>query len=211
MKFNPYEDAKKKLEVVQVKYDLGKSNSQIAEEMGISRASVSYYLKKLGVSRTRVVQKDGKACKVCIVCFMKPPADALQLVCTSPICLNTFMQTMLCEHSITARFSTDNWPVPVDSATKIALDIQKYLSFRAPEDARVCVLHSVTKLLASLADHIRFHAYHLVWKHSSKKRRPPAVLWRDDEEQKRQKLRKEEEDFLRRNENSEDLLSRRIR
>lgn len=176
MKFTPYEDSKRKMEVIRIKHDLGESTKQIAEELGTSPQVVSYYKAKMGLTRSRLPSK-GRI-PICIICRKNTLSDVLPHVCNDPACVSIFLKTLECANSVMAKYDHYSRPVQVDSETKIALDIQRRMSFRAPDGAKVCMLHGVTRLLSSLSDHILFHKYHQY----INKGRPPKTLWKDEDE-----------------------------
>lgn len=207
MRYNPYIDAKRKMEVIKIKHDLGKGTKEIAEDMAITMQSVSYYKAKMGLTRPKLPAKN--RIPVCIVCRRNTLSDVLPHVCNDPACVAIFLKTMECANSITARYDDDSRPTPVDSDTKIAIDIQRRLLFSAPEGAKVCMLHGVTRLLSSLADHILFHKYHQYT--NGPRGRPPKTLWKDMNEYRLYKMHQKDKKYAQRDMYSERPNPRRPR
>jgi len=208
MAYFPYVDSRRKAEVIAVKFDLGKTNKEIAREMKLAPTQVSYYLKKQGRSRPRMPAKE--RAKVCIVCRKRPVMGAIcSYVCDHADCIAVFLSTMECYRKITTKVGLEGKKILTDQETKIALEIQKKASFPIPPEAQVCMWNDVTKLFASVADHIRFHACKQYY--YPKPRRPPTILWVNEEELRLYRMREREVAYARRNENSETPQPRRLR
>lgn len=201
-KYLPYVDCKKKMENIRMKHDLGKTPAEIAEELGISRAQVSYYLHKMGLSRPKSDPK-GKV-PMCIVCKKNPASSTLRYVCGEYECTSVLMSAAACSESILAY--VDGHLTKVDSMGKIYYDIRHRTDTRFPMTSEVCVADGVTRVYASVRDHILYHAYK-----RDGKRRPPTMLWRDQDKWHMFRERRREEEWSRRNMNSEHPQPRRIR
>lgn len=174
MAYIPYIDARKKMETISHRAYLGESNKEIAKAMGISTTQVSYYLKRLGVSRPKLPRRD--RVPLCVVCRTRPVSDSIPHVCSDRACISTFLDTVECSNRLMTY--VDGRMIPVDSDTKVACDIAGKTLFPLPKGVKVCVANDVTRVFSSLADHIRYHAYILL----GKPRRPPVPLWVNESE-----------------------------
>lgn len=201
-RFIPYAESKEKMEIIQVKFEMGKTPSQIADDLDISRAEVSYYLKKLGLSRPKAPSR-GKV-PMCVVCRNSPVNPISPYICGKDPCVDILLTTLACSNSVTA-FINGRYE-QVDSLTKILMDIQHKAPVRFPMESDVCVMDNVTKVFSSPMDHLRYHAYRRLGK-----RRPPIVLWKDEKQWIAYRERRREEEWVRRNTNSEHPQPKRIR
>jgi len=176
MKYVPYEDSRRKNEYIMHGTYLGKTTRQLAEEMETSQQDVSYYKRKLGLSRPRLPSRKG--IPLCVVCRQRPVSDSIPRVCGDSACLGIYLDTVQCANSLMAMIGGKM--VRASTEEKIAIDIQPFLIFNPPKEARVCILGGVTRLLYSLADHIKYHGFCLL--HKPKK--PPVAIWVNESEKR---------------------------
>ena len=202
MKFNPYEDSKRLEQQILVNDDLGRKPSETAKNLGVSPQRVSYFLAKHGRSRPKIPKRG--SIPMCVVCRNKPAVPMFVHICSDPGCVFIFNHTAACTGSIMGNLNGKITRLSSDE--KMLLEIMPAArgeGIHFPKTAEVCMLNDVTKVLSSVADHIRYHAY-LMYEYAGTKRpKPPAILWRNKSEQEAYKIRQRDIDFARRNANSE--------
>jgi hypothetical protein len=195
--FTPYIDSTKLKEVIRIKHLIGKTNQEISSETGKPIQLVSYYLKKLGLSRPR--QRRGIT--YCLACSKNPVDPVLGLVCRDQDCMNVYMNTfMICQMK------------QEDAEVKLLLEVTPSTSVNIPMDtAVICTRNNVTKVWQDKIDHLKYHIYH--WRRSRGDRafRPPTPLWINTLEDKAYKAKLKDLDHRRKSMFSEDPQLRRPR